>query len=341
MKKIFSILSLFVAFAITTVSCSNDDDPISLSTLATITDFTISINDVDADDITYDLGSAITIDVPFGTDISAVTPTMVISDGATITPASGEVISFVDGEAMSFVVTAEDGVTTKEYSVTINIKGEVGSGSQLLTYQIADLFGENSITTYTYNESNFVSSYSVELDDWGTLITAEYTIIYDDKNQVIEKKSTEAKESTVYEYNDAGQIVEALYSNDGTLTYTYAYSYDAAGNLSKEVRTDHTDADATTEVAFTIVDGNVTVETRYGDDYVATYDDKNNPFKGQYPAAYSAIHAAIQLVNTNNPVSGTLADDAITYEYNTDNYPTKSSYTYFDGLATVEKTFTY
>ncbi|WP_434037197.1 hypothetical protein [Formosa sp. 4Alg 33] len=341
MKKIFSILSLFLAVSIATVSCSSDDDSVSVSSLAAITDFSLSIDGVSADDITYDLGSAIAISVPFGTDLSAVEPTIDISENATVSPASGSVISFEDGEPKVFVVTAEDGVTTKEYSVTITTRGEVGSGSQLLTYQISDLFGENSTTTYSYNESNFVSSYSKEIDDFGTLYTVEYSLIYDDKNQVIEKRTSDDKESTVYEYNEAGQIVKGLFSYEDVLEYTFEYEYDANGSLAVEKRIDHTDEDSVTEVDFTIVDGNVVLEKRYGSDYVATYDDNNNPFVGLYPAAFAAINAGIQAVNTNNPISGTLADGAITYEYNTDNYPIKASYTYFEGLATVEKIFTY
>jgi len=341
MKKIFSILSLFLAISVATVSCSSDDDAVTLSSLATITDFSVSIDGVSADDITYDLGSTIAVSVPFGTDLSAVEPTIAISENATVSPASGSVVSFEDGEPKVFVVTAEDGITTKDYNVIISTRGEVGSGSQLLTYQISDLFGEYSTTTYSYNESNFVSGYAKEIDDFGTLITVEYSIIYDDKNQVIEKRSSDATESTVYEYNEAGQIVKGLYSYEDALTYTYEYEYDANGSLAVERRIDHTDDDSATEVDFTIVDGNVVVENIFGSDYVATYDDKNNPFVGQYPAAFSAINAGIQAVNTNNPISGTLADGAITYEYNTDNYPTKASYTYFEGIATVEKIYTY
>ncbi|SIQ02274.1 hypothetical protein [Maribacter ulvicola] len=341
MKRIFSILSLFVAISTVMVSCSSDDDTVALSTLTAINDFSIAIDGVNADDITYDLGNTIAIEVPFGTSLTTVVPTIGISENATVTPNSGSEVTFVDGEAKTFIVTAEDGTTAKEYSVVINIRAEVGNGTQLLTYQIADLFGENSITTYSYNESNFVSSYTKEINDFGDINTVEYILVYDDKNQVLEKKSADSKSITVYEYNDEGQIVKGKYSFESELTYTYEYSYDANGALSSEKRTDHTSDDAVTEVKFTIEEGNVVLENRFSDDYIATYDDKNNPFKGLYPAAYAAINAGITAVNTNNPISGTLADGAITYEYNTDNYPIKASYTYFDGLASVEKNYTY
>jgi len=338
MKKIFSILSVFIAVAISTVSCSSSDDSPALSSLATISDFAITIDGVDAEAINYDFGTDIAVTVPFGTNLTAVVPTIAVSENATVSPVSGEEVTFVDGEAKTFVVTAEDGITTKDYTVTITVRGEVGSGSKLETYVLADLYGENSTTTYTYNDANFVSEYTKVQDDWGTISTTVYTLVYNDKNQVIEK--TTENSSTVYTYEN-GQIVKSEYKYNDELVYTYTYSYNTNGDLSSEQRTDHDNDDAQTEVLFTIVDGNVTVENRFGDDYTATYDTKNNPFKGLYPAAYAAINVGIASVNTNNPISGTLADDTVTYEYNTDDYPIKASYTYFDGFATVEKTFTY
>lgn len=338
MKKFFTILSVFLTLAITTVSCSSDDDGPKLSSLATITDFTITIDGVNADDIVYDLGTDIIITVPFGTNLTAVVPTITVSENATVSPISGSEITFVDGEVKTFTVTSEDEETTKVYTVTVSIRGEVGSGSQLETYVLADLYGENSTTTYTYNEANFVSEYTKVQDDFGTILTTVYTLVYDDKNQVIEK--TIEDDSIVYTYEN-GQIVKGEYTSEDELIYTYNYTYDTNGVLSSEERVNHTDEDYVTEVLFTVVDGNVTLENRFGDDYTAVYDTKNNPFKGLYPAAFAAINIGISAVNTNNPISGTLADDAVTYEYNTDDYPTSASYTYFDGFATVTKTFTY
>jgi hypothetical protein len=340
MKKIFSTLCLFIAVAATTVSCSSDDSE-TASSLASVNAFEIAIANVDAATITYDLGSDIKVSVPYGTSLTAVVPAIGISENSTITPASGETITFVDGEAKSFTVTAEDG-TTKIYTATINVRAEVGSGSRLKSYLLEDLYGENSTTTYTYNDANFVKDFTKEVDEWGDITTTTYTLVYNNDNEVIEEKSEAAKVSTVYTYNSASQISTAVYKDNAVLTYTYAYEYDEAGNLTSEKRTDHTSQDDITEVKFTIVNGNVTVENRYGEDYVASYDANNNPFKGIYPAAYAAINVGVQAVNTNNPINGTFTEgDGVAYEYNTDNYPISAYYTYFDGFATVSKTYTY
>ena len=95
------------------------------------------------------------------------------------------------------------------------------------------------------------------------------------------------------------------------------------------------------ENKFVYENGNVIEENQYGLVSTAEYDDKNNPFIELYPSAYAAINVGIQSVNQNNPISGTLADDTIPYEHNEDGYPVSASYSYYDGAATVDKTFTY
>jgi len=341
MKKNFFNLSVFLVLVITTVSCSSEDDAPMLSSLATITDFTLAIDDVNAEDITYDLGSNIIVTVPFGTNLTAVVPTIEVSENATVSPVSNAKITFVDGESKTFTVTAQDEVTTKVYTITINTRGEIGSGSKLEIYAVNQLWFGLSTTTYSYNDANFINTISTEADEWGTTITTVVDLVYNDKNQVIEKKETATNASTTYIY-ESGKIVKADAFVDGVATYIYDYTYNKSGDLTSEKRTDKTgDEDEITEILFTIVDGNVTVENRYGLDFTATYDTKNNPFRGLYPAAYDAINVGIESVNVNNPISGTLADDTVTYEYNTDNYPITASYTSYDGANTVDKAYTY
>ena len=60
----------------------------------------------------------ITISVDFA-DLTDITPTIVISDGATISPESGVLQNFTD--PVSYTVTAEDGITTQIWTVTVNI----------------------------------------------------------------------------------------------------------------------------------------------------------------------------------------------------------------------------
>jgi len=62
-------------------------------------------------------GTNITAEVPAGTDVTALTPVIVTSDGATVEPETAQDFS----SAVEYTVTAEDGVTKKTYTVTITV----------------------------------------------------------------------------------------------------------------------------------------------------------------------------------------------------------------------------
>ena len=63
--------------------------------------------------------TAITAEVPNGTDVTKLKPTITISKDATVSPASGTETDFTD--PVSYVVTAEDGTTKKTYTATITV----------------------------------------------------------------------------------------------------------------------------------------------------------------------------------------------------------------------------
>ena len=67
-------------------------------------------------------GTSITAEVPHGTDVTKLKPTITISKDATVSPKSGAQKDFTN--AVSYVVTAEDGTTTKTYTVTITVADE-------------------------------------------------------------------------------------------------------------------------------------------------------------------------------------------------------------------------
>lgn len=334
MKKIYLFFYVCIAFFAIT-SCSDSNNEPVLSSLNSITSFKINFEGLYDKDITYNLGNDINISVPYKTSLSSLIPTIAISENATILPASGTAINFIDGKPVPFTVTAQDG-TKKVYNVTITIRGEVGSGSRLKTYRRNDAWGTDATITYTYSNANFVTEISTATGSETTV----FNLIYDAKNQVIEYKSEDGKDSTIYTYNDKGQIESSEQTLDGTLTYATTYTYSDNGELISRKRINKTD-NKEDEITYEYTNGNVTKEVRFNQPFEATYDDKNNPFKGIYPVAYAAINSGIESVTQNNPVTMTGADGEITYTYNTDNYPLTSSYTYFDGLATIEKTFTY
>lgn len=62
-------------------------------------------------------GASITAELPAGTDVTALTPSIVTSTGATVDPTTAQDFS----SAVEYTVTAEDGVTKKTYTVTITV----------------------------------------------------------------------------------------------------------------------------------------------------------------------------------------------------------------------------
>lgn len=66
--------------------------------------------------------TSITAEVPHDTDVTKLKPTITISKDATVSPKSGVQKDFTD--PVSYVVTAEDGTTTKTYTVTITVADE-------------------------------------------------------------------------------------------------------------------------------------------------------------------------------------------------------------------------
>ena len=58
----------------------------------------------------------ITVDVPAGTDVTELVPTVIVSDKATVSPASGVAQNFTN--SVVYTVTAEDG-STENYTVTV------------------------------------------------------------------------------------------------------------------------------------------------------------------------------------------------------------------------------
>ncbi|WBX70762.1 hypothetical protein [Tenacibaculum retecalamus] len=335
MKKVFPFLSLIIALII--IGCSSDDkDNVSQSSLNSITSFKINFEGLNEDDVIYNLGNNITISVPYKTNISDLVTNITISENATIVPASGQAVSFVDGQEMPFIVTAENG-TDKVYNVTINIRGEVGSGSQIATYHFKDDFSESK-TTYTYDDvSNFMKSYSEEAG--GT--TTTYTYVYNDKNQIIKRESD--TQSVIYTYNDEGLIISAKQTDEGTESYTFSYTYNDDKRLEKKERINK-ENDRVTNTSYTYdASGNVKTTTIGAETLENNYDNKNNPFKGLYPSSYAKINVGVGLseVNINNPVQGSFSTDTpVVYTYNTDGYPLTASYVVF-GFINTNVTYTY
>ena len=97
------------------------DAPIELvhsdSAYAFITGFVLAEQTGPA--VINDEDGTIDIEVEFGTTVTALEPVITVSVGATVSPLSGAATNFTN--PVTYTVTAENGVTEKEYVVTVTV----------------------------------------------------------------------------------------------------------------------------------------------------------------------------------------------------------------------------
>jgi hypothetical protein len=88
---------------------------------------------------TIDEGAkTISAEVPNGTDLTSLSPTIVISDKATISPASGASQDFTN--PVTFTVTAEDG-SSVGYIVTITVESSLSSAKAITDFMVDGITG--------------------------------------------------------------------------------------------------------------------------------------------------------------------------------------------------------
>lgn len=83
---------------------------------ADIKKLSITISDVAYNGVIDD--TDITVTVPAGTTVTELTPVVVISDGATISPSTAQDFT----NPVQYTVTAEDTTTEKTYTVTVEVE---------------------------------------------------------------------------------------------------------------------------------------------------------------------------------------------------------------------------
>ena len=130
-----------------------EDDPVLSVGTNRIDDIIITGNSTEADILSFEIGNQVgvsvisdvapwTIDVvmPYGTDVTDLIPTITISEGAVIAPVSGVTQNFTD--PVVYTVTAEDGVTEKEWTVTVTIE-DPNDQADILSFEIGNQVGES------------------------------------------------------------------------------------------------------------------------------------------------------------------------------------------------------
>ncbi|MDR1130416.1 MAG: hypothetical protein LBK96_05500 [Prevotellaceae bacterium] len=128
------------------VACGKDDDPDDpdnpKSAACEIVSFTVN---GEAWSIS---GTNITHAYPAETAETGLTPTITLSTGATVNPPSGEAQNFFAGQGVTYTVTAEDGVTTKTY--TVKATRTLYSGCEIVSFNVDGTDWDINDTAITY-----------------------------------------------------------------------------------------------------------------------------------------------------------------------------------------------
>ncbi len=157
MKKVLHILFL----ALFLVGCSEDNgkepEEILKSADKQITAFSVNAHQGTIDEA----GKKITLNLPAGTNVTALTPVIAISEKATVSPASGASGNFT--QPVTYTVTAEDG-SSVVYTVTVNV-------SQPGDAKITEFFF-SGITPTVYAAINESTKTIIAMVPFGTNVTA-------------------------------------------------------------------------------------------------------------------------------------------------------------------------
>jgi len=110
-------------------------------------------------------GTAIAVTVPYGTNVTALTPTIAIS-GASVSPASGAAQNFTN--PVTYTVTAEDG-STKTYTVTVTVAPGDTAVMTSFAFLHADNAGLAADAAGVIDQTNHTVAVAVPA---GTVVTA-------------------------------------------------------------------------------------------------------------------------------------------------------------------------
>ena len=200
---------------------------------------------------------------------------------------------------------------------------------------ITDEDGYEETINYYYDGGNKITN-ELYSDGWkvnytytGDLITQ---VDYYNEEQVLDQTNK-------YEYNSNDQLVSftiLLFNVGGTNPgHKTLYTYGDDNTITAEYfYGDHASQTSPTgEATIVLENGNFTALNHESGSTVSySYDDKNNPFKNII--GYNAVNLSYEEGGINNPITNintnSIGDQTFnatyTYDYNSDNFPTKCTY---------------
>lgn len=333
-KLIYSVLFLAALGTIFTGCKDDESNPQSpKSSEKKITTFDFEGLDPDVTGVIDESDKSVLLTVPYGTGVEALVPTINVSEGASISPASGVAQDF--STPVTYTVTAADG-SMQEYEVTVLVAlGEI-------TCLPTQLPGEEAYLHITYNEDHTIQQVDYQnYDDPepGRFIS---TFHYDNgKLSRIESFEDDVKNFyTEFEY-DVSTITETIYERDAEndifeKVYYYIH-YLENGRITSTGSFDGSENFVMTELVEYTYDeaGNITHLDEYNSvlqkqaTWDIEYDNHVNPYKAAGISGGDGSFFDFENLSNNNYVKGTytsppggdVSEDEVTYTYDTDGNP--------------------
>ncbi len=217
------------------------------STETDIEEFTVS-QQVGSSVIDVD-GHTVALTVPYGTSVTSLVPTIVLSSGASVVPGSGSAQNFTN--TVDYTVTAEDGVTTQVWKVTVTAEAP--------PEKVAN-------PSFTPDGGNFETTQSVQIASSTTDADIYYTTNGTDPsptNGTLYNKPFDVTESTTLKAIAVkadmtnSDVVTAVFTKTAPIT-TCVITFDAnggSGSQNPETATKGVSFDLPTTTTFTAPDG--------------------------------------------------------------------------------------
>lgn len=226
MKRPSTLLWVMVVVALLSSSCkkennntSNDDNGTptqELSSAKRILSFEFS--DLDIAAVIDNVERTVTATVPFGTDVRALVPEIMVSKKAKVSPGSGVAMNFTN--SVIYTVTAEDG-SQAFYTATVMVEEPI-IGDQLFV----GTWGVEKIEYYNLDYAGNPIVPSMETFEFNPydVDNGIQLIFREDKTGEMRNSSTD----TLYVWNEQTEIYDVIVCPDTTLITTYTYLFDEA-----------------------------------------------------------------------------------------------------------------
>lgn len=182
--------------------------------------------------------------VPYGTDLTILVPTLGVSTGATISPASDVATDF--SSSVTYTVTAQDGISTQDWVVSIQVLPN--TAAEITSFDIPELATPVTIDNLLSTVDGMVP--------YGTVLTALVPTIEVSTGATINPPSGTANDFS-------SPVTYTVMAEDGTTTQDWVISISLAPNTETDI-TGFTLAEQTGAASIDPLTHTIDIEVDYG-----------------------------------------------------------------------------